>query len=250
MDLAHGRRIHASDGTPAAGVRRDGGRGRVDGGYRGLARRLRRLDAVAQQAADPAAPDPRAGAEDLPTDRQRRERGREVPPAGERRHPGVLTPKSGKVRAVPLAPAVASALAPLSSRERWTGDDDDLVFVGATGSIPRDITDRQLSGGGGSPSSGTGSRRRIPCDDCSEASCPPAAVGARASDAGRRRPRSWASRTWRRQAGAAMRRRSGDCRRRSARTAWSTGSAAGSSSARSGRRGVRQRRPPSASSRA
>jgi integrase len=45
----------------------------------------------------------------------------------------LTTPKSGKVRAVPLAPAVASALAPLSQREHWIGD-DDLVFVGAAGS--------------------------------------------------------------------------------------------------------------------
>ena len=44
----------------------------------------------------------------------------------------LTTPKSGKVRAVPLAPAVASALAPLSRREHWTGD-DDLVFVGIAG---------------------------------------------------------------------------------------------------------------------
>ena len=44
----------------------------------------------------------------------------------------VTTPKSGKVRAVPLAPAVASALAPLSRREHWVGD-DDLVFVGIAG---------------------------------------------------------------------------------------------------------------------
>ena len=44
----------------------------------------------------------------------------------------LTTPKSGKVRAVPLAPAVAAGLASLSRRERWTGD-HDLVFVGFTG---------------------------------------------------------------------------------------------------------------------
>ena len=44
----------------------------------------------------------------------------------------LTTPKSGKVRAVPLAPAVAAALAPLSQREDWVGD-DDLVFVGIAG---------------------------------------------------------------------------------------------------------------------
>jgi integrase len=43
----------------------------------------------------------------------------------------LTTPKSGKVRAVPLAPDVASALAQLGRREFW--DDDDLVFIGETG---------------------------------------------------------------------------------------------------------------------
>ncbi len=46
---------------------------------------------------------------------------------------GVLTtPKSGKVRAVPMAPDVASVLAKLGDREHWVGD-DDLVFVGTAG---------------------------------------------------------------------------------------------------------------------
>ena len=44
----------------------------------------------------------------------------------------LTTPKSGKVRAVPMAPDVASALAQLGQREHWVGD-DDLVFVGVTG---------------------------------------------------------------------------------------------------------------------
>ncbi len=44
----------------------------------------------------------------------------------------LTTPKSGKVRSVPLAPDVASALARLTKRELWTGD-DDLVFPGGTG---------------------------------------------------------------------------------------------------------------------
>ena len=48
---------------------------------------------------------------------------------------GHLTrPKSGKVRAVPMAPDVATALAKLGQRERWTAD-DDLVFPGATGAF-------------------------------------------------------------------------------------------------------------------
>jgi integrase len=44
----------------------------------------------------------------------------------------VTTPKSGKVRAVPLAPDVAGALAKLGRRENWVGE-DDLVFAGETG---------------------------------------------------------------------------------------------------------------------
>jgi integrase len=47
---------------------------------------------------------------------------------------GVLTtPKSGKVRAVPTAPAVAKALSRLGRRDYWV-EDDDLVFAGETGS--------------------------------------------------------------------------------------------------------------------
>jgi integrase len=46
---------------------------------------------------------------------------------------GVLTtPKSGKVRSVPLAPDVARALDGLSRREWFTGE-DDLVFPGELG---------------------------------------------------------------------------------------------------------------------
>jgi integrase len=44
----------------------------------------------------------------------------------------LTTPKCGKVRAVPLAPAVAAALAPLSQRADCV-DDDHLVFVGVAG---------------------------------------------------------------------------------------------------------------------
>jgi len=44
----------------------------------------------------------------------------------------VTTPKSGKVRSVPMAPDVAEALARLSARDGFTGD-DDLVFAGDTG---------------------------------------------------------------------------------------------------------------------
>jgi integrase len=44
----------------------------------------------------------------------------------------LTTPKSGKVRAVPLAPDVATALAQLGRRVDWIGD-DDLVFAGAGG---------------------------------------------------------------------------------------------------------------------
>ena len=48
----------------------------------------------------------------------------------------LTTPKSGKVRAVPMAPDVAGALAKLGDRERYTGD-DDFVFAGAVG-LPLD----------------------------------------------------------------------------------------------------------------
>jgi integrase len=48
----------------------------------------------------------------------------------------LTTPKSGKVRAVPMAPDVASALAKLGDRERYTGD-DDFVFAGEAG-LPLD----------------------------------------------------------------------------------------------------------------
>ena len=44
----------------------------------------------------------------------------------------LTTPKSGKVRAVPMAPDVGSALAKLGDRERYTGD-DDFVFAGEAG---------------------------------------------------------------------------------------------------------------------
>jgi len=48
----------------------------------------------------------------------------------------LTTPKSGKVRAVPMAPDVASALALLGNRGRFTGD-DDFVFAGGVG-LPLD----------------------------------------------------------------------------------------------------------------
>jgi integrase len=44
----------------------------------------------------------------------------------------LTTPKSGKVRSVPMAPDVAAALASLGQRDDWTGD-DDLVFAGVAG---------------------------------------------------------------------------------------------------------------------
>jgi integrase len=44
----------------------------------------------------------------------------------------LTTPKSGRVRSLPLAPDVASALARLNDRPLWTSD-DDLVFPGVTG---------------------------------------------------------------------------------------------------------------------
>ena len=47
-------------------------------------------------------------------------------------HGGLGTPKSGKVRSVPMVVDVAQALAELQGRERFTGD-EDLVFPGVTG---------------------------------------------------------------------------------------------------------------------
>lgn len=47
-------------------------------------------------------------------------------------HGGVGTPKSGKVRSVPMVPEVAQALARLAKRDRFT-DDEDLVFAGDLG---------------------------------------------------------------------------------------------------------------------
>jgi integrase len=46
----------------------------------------------------------------------------------------LTTPKSGKVRSVPMAPDVAEALASLGQRHSWTYD-DDLVFVGTAGTF-------------------------------------------------------------------------------------------------------------------
>jgi integrase len=47
-------------------------------------------------------------------------------------HGTASTPKSGKVRAVPMVPEVAAALATLGQRERLTSD-DDLTFPGEAG---------------------------------------------------------------------------------------------------------------------
>src|SRR3954447_15738638 len=49
-------------------------------------------------------------------------------------HGGLGTPKSGKVRSVPMVVDVAKALAELQGRKRYTGD-EDLVFPGATGAF-------------------------------------------------------------------------------------------------------------------
>jgi integrase len=45
----------------------------------------------------------------------------------------LTTPKSGKVRLVPLAPQVSDVLARLGRRDAWAAGDDDLVFVGEHG---------------------------------------------------------------------------------------------------------------------
>jgi integrase len=50
-------------------------------------------------------------------------------------HGGVGTPKSGKVRSVPMVPEVAQALARLAERDWFTGD-EDLVFASEVGKYP------------------------------------------------------------------------------------------------------------------
>jgi integrase len=45
---------------------------------------------------------------------------------------GLTSPKSGRIRSVPMAPDVATALARLGDRAQWTGD-GDLVFPGTAG---------------------------------------------------------------------------------------------------------------------
>ena len=67
----------------------------------------------------------------------------------------LTTPKSGKVRSVPLAPDVAEALARLAEREHWTGD-DDLVFVWRGRRLPRRLgaaapLQRRAEGGRAAP---------------------------------------------------------------------------------------------------
>lgn len=47
----------------------------------------------------------------------------------------LVTPKSGKVRTVPMVPDVAAALARIGQREHLTGDQDP-VFVGPGGGHP------------------------------------------------------------------------------------------------------------------
>ena len=49
-------------------------------------------------------------------------------------HGGLGTPKSGKVRSVPMVPDVARALAGLANRGDWTGE-EDLVFPGELGTF-------------------------------------------------------------------------------------------------------------------
>jgi integrase len=54
----------------------------------------------------------------------------------------LTTPKSGKVRSVPMAPDVAARLASLTQRPNWTGE-DDLVFAGDGGEYLSDSGLRQ-----------------------------------------------------------------------------------------------------------
>ncbi len=78
------------DGASAARRSANCRRGRDDRGDRAVDRRLRGLGPDAEQAADPAARDPRAGTPGLRAAGQRGGRRREVPAARERRHRGLL----------------------------------------------------------------------------------------------------------------------------------------------------------------
>ncbi len=62
-------------------------------------------------------------------------------------HGGLGTPKSGKVRSVPMVPDVARTLAGLGDRAEFT-DDEDLVFVARGRNLPRgDRATSSLQGG-------------------------------------------------------------------------------------------------------
>ena len=50
---------------------------------------------------------------------------------------GIKAPKSGRVRSVPMVPQLATALARLSQRDHFTGD-DDLVFGNVVGEVEHD----------------------------------------------------------------------------------------------------------------
>ena len=67
----------------------------------------------------------------------------------------LTTPKSGKVRAVPMAPDVAAALARIGQRDRFTGE-DEFVFAGESG-LP--LNGDALSPATSAPSSAAGLRR-------------------------------------------------------------------------------------------
>ena len=134
-------------------------------------------------------------------------------------------------------PATPSGVASL-------GRPQPLVGFRGEWSIPRDIEGPDARRHARSRRRRRRWTRRIPCDDRVPATRSAPAAGPRsgAQRWGSRSTRSWASRTWRRRAGARTPRRWGGCATRWAPTDRSRGWAPASLSAQQGRRGVRWRR--------
>jgi integrase len=93
----------------------------------------------------------------------------------------LTTPKSGRGRAVPMAPDVATALAEVGRREHWVGD-DELVFAGHLGGH-LDGSALRFGTLGLTAGLATDQKSRL-------------AIGL-ASDVGGHRPLPWVARGWR-----------------------------------------------------
>ena len=111
-------------------------------------------------------------------------------------HGGLSSPKSGRVRSVPMVPDVARALAALATRE-WFTADDDLVFPGQTGGAPgrRRPAD---------PLQGRASSEPA-CGRCASTTCAtPSGRSPSAVPRCRRSRRGWATRASRRRCGTSI----------------------------------------------